>query len=83
MANVRDELRRVIAEIGEIDDINRVTDEADLYADLGLDSMQALEIVLEMEKRFSVQIPEEALKDIRSLGDALKVAEKYGASKKS
>jgi acyl carrier protein len=83
MANVRDELRRVIAEIGEIDDINRVTDEADLYADLGLDSMQALEIVLEMEKRFSVQIPEEALKDIRSLGDALKVAEKYGANKKS
>ena len=79
MANVRDELKRVIAEIGEIDDAARITDDADLYADLGLDSMQALEVVLEMEKRFGVQIPEEALKEIRSLGDALKVAERYGA----
>ena len=79
MTNVRDELRKVIAEIGEIDDANRITDDADLYADLGLDSMQALEIVLEMEKRFAAQIPEEALKEIRSLGDAIKVVEKYGA----
>jgi acyl carrier protein len=81
MANVREELKQVIAEIGEIDEVDRISDDADLYADLGLDSMQALEIVLEMEKRFSVQIPEEALKDIRSLGDAVKVAEKYGAKK--
>jgi acyl carrier protein len=79
MAKVRDEIRKTIAEIGEIDDVARITDDADLYADLGLDSMQALEIVLEVEKRFSVQIPEEALKEIRSLGDAVTVAEKYGA----
>jgi len=83
MSSLKNELKLVIAEIGEIDDPNRITDDADLYADLGLDSMQALEIVLEMEKRFSVQIPEEALQEIRSLADALKVAERYGAAKKS
>ncbi len=79
MSSLRDTIRDVIAEIGELDNPARISDDADLFADLGLDSMQALEIVLEMEKRLGVQIPEEALKEIRSLGDAVAVAKAHGA----
>ncbi|MBI5508449.1 MAG: acyl carrier protein [Deltaproteobacteria bacterium] len=82
MASMHDELRAVIAEIGEIDDPARITDDADLYADLGIDSMQALEIVLEMEKRFDLQVPEDALRDIRSLADAVRLVERLGSAKK-
>jgi len=80
MSTLHDEVRRVIAEIGEIEDPKRILGDADLFADLGLDSMQALEIVLEIEKRFSIQIPEEALRDIRSLDDAVEVAKRFGAA---
>ena len=75
---LRDQLRAVIAEIGEIDDPQTITDDADLYADLGLDSMQALEIALEMERRLGLSISEAQLAKIRSLGDALKLAEELG-----
>jgi acyl carrier protein len=79
MATVREQLREVIAEIGEIDDVECITDQADLYQDLKLDSMQALEIVLEIETRFEISVPEEALRRIRSLADAVRVATELGA----
>jgi len=75
MSSLRSQLIEVIAEVGEIDDVARIIDDADLFADLGLDSMQALEIVLEMETRFDITIPEERLREIRSLKDAVKLAE--------
>ncbi|MEL6548480.1 MAG: acyl carrier protein, partial [Myxococcota bacterium] len=64
----------VIAEVGELDDRSKITDDADLFQDLGLDSMQALEIVLEMEQQLNLSIPEERLREIRSLGDAVRLA---------
>jgi acyl carrier protein len=76
MANddLREEIKAIIAEIGEIDDSAKITDEADLFSDLGLDSMQAMEIVLEIERRLHVTVAEADLQSIRSLGAALKVA---------
>ncbi len=80
MADLREELRAIIAEIAEIDDPSRITDDANLYQELGVDSMQALEIVLELEKRFNVAIPEAKLKEIKTFGDALRVAKDAGAT---
>lgn len=80
MSSLRTELREVIAEIGDIDDIESITDTADLYEELGIDSMQGLEIVLEMEKRLGVKVPENKLGVIRSLGDAVRLAKELGAS---
>lgn len=79
MPSLRDQLRDVIAEIGEIDQLDSITDDADLYQDLGLDSMQGLEIILEIEKRFSLTVPEEALQKIRSLADVVQLAKDLGA----
>lgn len=78
MADVRSQLIEVIADIGEIDDRAAITDDADLFRDLGLDSMQALEIVLEMEQQLSLTIPEDRLKEIRSLGAAVRLAKELG-----
>ncbi len=79
MPSLRDQLRDVIAEIGEIDQLESITDDADLYQDPGLDSMQGLEIILEIEKRLSLSVPEEALQKIRSLADAVQLAKDLGA----
>ncbi len=75
MSAVRDQLRSLIAEIGEIDNPESIGDSADLYKDLGLDSMQAMEIVLEIEQRYNIAVPEQALRTIRTLDDAVKLVE--------
>lgn len=79
MSELRAVLIEVIVEIGELDDAAAVTDHADLFEDLGLDSMQTLEVVLEMEQRLKLAVPEERLREIRSLGDALRLAKDLGA----
>lgn len=79
MATVREHLLHMIAEIGEIDNVAVITDQADLYDELGLDSMQCLEIVLEIESRFGISVPEESLQQIRSLADAVRISSDLGA----
>ena len=75
MSELREQLRGLIAEIGELDDTDQITDQTDLYQDLGLDSMQLIEIVLELERRFDIKIPEGSWRQIRTLDDALKVVQ--------
>ncbi len=59
-AALKEKLRGIIAEVSEVDDIPDETP----FADLGIDSMMALEIVAEVERTYQVSIPEEALADL-------------------
>jgi acyl carrier protein len=59
-AALKEKLRGIIAEVSEVDDIPDETP----FADLGIDSMMALEIVAEVERTYQVSIPEEELKDL-------------------
>jgi acyl carrier protein len=49
---LRDELRQIITEVTEVEDIPEDT----LFADLGIDSMMAIEIVADVEKKYDVSI---------------------------
>ena len=82
MSDLREQLRDIIAEVGELDDAESITDDAHLFTDLGLDSMQALEIVLEIERRWDLTVPEDDLQKIQSLKDAVELAERLGAKPK-
>lgn len=78
MSDLRSKLVSIIAEIGEVDDPSVITDTADLYKEVGIDSMQALEIMLELEKQLGVAVSEDKLKEIRTLGDALRIVQAAG-----
>lgn len=59
-AALKDTLRGIIAEVSEIDEVPDETP----FADLGIDSMMALEIVAEVERTYQLSIPEDELKDM-------------------
>jgi len=48
-----------------------VTLEADLPNDLGADSLDTIEIIMEFERKFSCRIPEERQEEIRTIGDVI------------
>lgn len=53
-----------------------VTGETDLVADLGLDSLQVMELLMEMEDAFDISIPVNVMADVRTvseLADAVQV----------
>ena len=47
-----------------------------LVKDLGLDSLDVVELATEMEKQFGVTIPDEALRDVKTIKDAIRVLER-------
>ena len=67
------DLRDLVAEIVEVEP-SEVTPEADFVEDLGMDSMQALEIMAAIEKKYSVQVPEEHLGKIMNLTSLIDIA---------
>jgi acyl carrier protein len=61
-----EELRELIAEELELP-VEDVTDEADLAADLEVDSLTAMEIAVQLEKKYHIKIADEEIKSLSSL----------------
>jgi acyl carrier protein len=60
---LKDELRQIITEVTEVEEIPEDTP----FADLGIDSMMAIEIVADVEKNYDITIAEEELADLINL----------------
>ncbi len=50
---------------------DKVVPEASFDADLDVDSLTMVEVVVACEERFEVRIPDEALEGLRTVGDAV------------
>ena len=50
---------------------SQVTPEASFTNDLGADSLDTVELIMELEKEFDLQIPDEAAEKIVTVGDAI------------
>ena len=71
--NLEQEIRALIAEIVEMDE-DKITPDANLVEDLGMDSMMALEILASVEKKYKIKIDEEYLTKLTSLKQIIEVA---------
>jgi acyl carrier protein len=49
----------------------KLTPEASFIEDLGADSLDIVELVMEFEKEFNIDIPDEDAEKIRTVGDAI------------
>jgi acyl carrier protein len=62
-------------------DPSAVVEGADFADDLDADSLALVEIIMAVEDRLDIQVPEEELKDVRTVGAALDLLEgKVGAA---
>ena len=51
-------------------DASQVTKEASFGDDLDADSLDLVELVMALEEEFGIEVPEDDLKDIRTVGQA-------------
>lgn len=54
-----------------------VTNEASFTNDLGADSLDTVELIMEFEKEFNLSIPDEEAEKIETVGDAIKYIETH------
>ncbi len=72
--SVRDRVVGIIREqLGQ--DKDNITDETHFINDLGADSLDTVELVMELEDEFSVSISDEEAEKIQTVGDAVKYIE--------
>jgi acyl carrier protein len=76
---IKKKIREIIVNIAEDMDIDedKVTNNAHLVDDLGLDSMALLEILAGIEKNFGVKIPETEFPELISIDACVAKVEKY------
>jgi acyl carrier protein len=68
----REELRAALADILDLE-VALITDAAQFTDDLGVDSLMALEVLVELERRYGVRIEESRLPDMTSLQSTYEV----------
>ena len=57
-------------------DQDKLTEETSFIQDLGSDSLDLVELTMELEEEFQITIPEEAADDIQTIGDVIRSIEK-------
>ncbi|MGL2471307.1 acyl carrier protein [Helicobacter pylori] len=73
--NLFETIQAVIAEQLNID-ASQVTPEAKFVKDLGVDSLDIVELIMALEERFGIEIPDEQAEKIVNVGDVMRYIEK-------
>ena len=67
----REEIKDILAEIAPDENLDNLVDETAFREQLELDSMDFLDIVMELRKRYRVQIPEEDYEQLASMASTV------------
>jgi len=54
---------------------SKVTPESDLFDDLGADSLDSIEMVLQLESNFDIEVSDEEIDGIRQVKDIIRLVE--------
>lgn len=74
MATVAERVKKIIADKLGVDEAE-VAHEANFIQDLGADSLDTVELIMEFEKEFDVSIPDEQAEKIQTVGQAVEYLE--------
>lgn len=74
MSEIATKVKAIIVEKLGVDEKD-VTPEASFTNDLGADSLDIVELIMDLEKDFEVTIPESEAENIATVGDAIKYIE--------
>ena len=70
MSEIEQKVKEIIVEKLGVDESD-VSAEASFTNDLGADSLDTVELIMEFEKAFSVNIPDDKAETISTVGDAI------------
>ena len=75
MSDTATKVKAIIVDKLGVDEAE-VTSEASFTNDIGADSLDTVELIMEFEKEFDIQIPDDQAEAIATVGDAISFIEK-------
>ena len=80
MSSIEERVKKIVVEqLGVKED--EVTPNASFVDDLGADSLDTVELVMEFEEEFDITIPDEEAEKIQTVGQAIDYIEQHGHPK--
>ena len=70
MSDIASRVKAIIADKLDVEE-TEVTPEASFTNDLGADSLDIVELIMEFEKEFNIQIPDDQAEKITTVGHAI------------
>mgnify|MGYP003337139652 FL=1 len=70
MSDIRDKVVAIIVDKLNVEE-SEVSNEASFTNDLGADSLDTVELIMEFEKQFNISIPDDQAEGIQTVGDAI------------
>mgnify|MGYP002459151989 FL=1 len=70
MSEIAEKVKNIIIDKLSVEE-SEVTNEASFTNDLGADSLDTVELIMEFEKEFGIQIPDDQAEKITTVGDAI------------
>lgn len=80
MSSVFERVQSVVSEQLGVD-LEKVTADAEFVQDLNADSLDLVELIMQLEEEFGVEISDEQAESIVSVGDALEFIQEHSEAK--
>ena len=74
MSDIQNRVKAIIVDKLGVDE-SEVKPEATFTNDLGADSLETVELIMELEKEFNITIPDDQAEKIATVGDAIAYVE--------
>ena len=74
MSSIAERVSKIIVDKLGVDE-SEVTPDASFTNDLGADSLDTVELIMEFEKEFDISIPDEQAENIQTVGQAIEYLE--------
>ena len=76
MSEIAARVKKIIVDKLGVDEAE-ITNESSFTTDLGADSLDTVELIMEFEKEFNISIPDEQAENISTVGQAISYLEEY------
>lgn len=79
-AELKERVNKIFVELFELSE-NDLQPEKKLFEDLGLDSLDAIDMVIKFQKEFHIKPSNQEIQKLETLGDIYKLIDQYAESK--
>lgn len=79
MSDISNKVKAIIVDKLGVDE-KEVTEAASFTNDLGADSLDTVELIMEFEKEFNIAIPDDQAEKINTVGEAIKYITEHAAA---
>ncbi len=73
--DIFEKVKELIADRLDVEDKDGISEDSSITDDLGADSLDVVDLVMDIEENFNIEIPEDQVENIKTVGDIVKYIE--------